>query len=742
MPRIGIKKNVKNEIAMQELAQLLMSVAGFGVPLGIMLLMAGRVKIRNEMDTLIRVISAFCVTMVCYWIVGQGLFHGDSVQGLFGLGWSAFSQTSLVGEVGDLRTIFLFSVPPIMATTAMVERGSFLAGNFLVAVVAIFVTPVVAHWAWYSEPDLKGWLAYQGFIDDGGAVVIFAAAAFVAIATSITLGPRMGRFPVKTDRPSGQSPTYHALGMILIVFGIAMVTAGHLDDLKTMSATLFKVLLGVSFAVMSALILLVVRRKDGASLDLMASALAGAVALSAFAPHTSPANAALAGLFAGSVSIGLRRVFLATEVDDPGDLAAAFLAGGLTGGLLSPVLFAVSSQSLINQLSVQLIGLITIAIWSFLLPYGVAQALMRASVLRVSEGDEARGLSRAHFGLRSEADFLVSQIAHGASIENVQQEGALDHQNALAENFSRSIATLRSEAHRATDRIRASMSDARKKTTMINRIRLAEDTLRVKSEDILLMLESSRRCEHDQINGVDFHQWLVSALEQVLDPAVQRLAQFARHLPLQVELEELETTVLAASDEIARSAHKMELLLDYASAQMRGFYSRDHVCDLAQLLSDHSIFLRSLADVRQSPIQIDCPVSSGYPVSGDANAFKRILSLVVEAALNRLGGQDSQPVRIELRQTSSSHHVQLECLDTGTALTRRQIRAILDPVTSGERLEELGINQILPLMLTARLVEAMGGDITLTSQQGIGTVIHCQFRKLTTQITKSRSGTA
>ncbi|SNY92012.1 Ammonia channel protein AmtB [Cohaesibacter sp. ES.047] len=722
---------------MLELAQFLMSMTGFGLPLGILLLMSGRVKARNELDTITRVVAGFCIGLVCYWLIGYSLISGRSVAGLFGLGFGLFGQIDVDFNMNDLPLLLLYTIPCILATASLSERGNFIGSNALVGVAALFIVPLVTHWVRSNGTGHAGWISGLGFNDQTGAEAIFVSAGAVGLAASAAIGPRRGRFPLHSGRPRGHSPTMHALGVIVMIFGTAGLSIAQVSNLDAMPDVLFKVLLGASFAVVSAMILLMSQREKGAAMDVMAAALAGAIALVAFAPYVTAANAALIGLFAGTVCIGLRRILMVIEVDDPGDLIATFLAGGLIGGLLSPVLQMSRSANLTELMIAQLIGIFAISAWSFGITYAAARVLDFYGRLRVSEFDEARGLSRAQFGIQSEMDFFLSQMGRRGSVSMQEAESDSEQSSQLAQIFGQAVVRTRNEAHRAVDRIQSATGNSKENAAMTSRIRFAEDTLKVKAEDIMLLLDGTLNSESTAINGVEFRVWLEEAMEILLQPALQDLEQFCRHMPLQAEFNEIENLVVAATSSVTRTAHQLELLHDFSDAQIKGFYSRDHSCDLASLLKEQSSFLKTLAEVRNSPIQIDCTDDSGLMVNGDANAFSRIISLAVEGALARLLGEEGQPVRVELRKHSSGQHIVFECLDTGTALSARQIRTITNPLHIESQLSEIGLRQILPLMLVGQLVEAIGGEMTLSSEQGLGTLMHCRFRMASTQRTKT-----
>lgn len=106
-----------------------------------------------------------------------------------------------------------------------------------------------------------------------------------------------------------------------------------------------------------------------------------------------------------------------------------------------------------------------------------------------------------------------------------------------------------------------------------------------------------------------------------------------------------------------------------------------------------------------------------------------MITLSAEGAFNRLLKGRVDPVRLELREHISGEYIIFECLDTGAALSSRQVRAITDPLASSGTLSEVGLSQILPLILATRLIEAIGGEFTLSSEHGLGTLLQARFRR-------------
>lgn len=144
---------------MLEMLRFFMSMTGMAIPLGLLLMMAGRVRYRNELDTLVRVTSAFGITIAFYWLTGYSLSTSPSFHGLFGTGNWAFGRDEMLGgDATNLQTIFLFSVPSIVVATSLSERGTWLTSNILIIAVAALIVPIAAHWPGLAIPIARdGW---------------------------------------------------------------------------------------------------------------------------------------------------------------------------------------------------------------------------------------------------------------------------------------------------------------------------------------------------------------------------------------------------------------------------------------------------------------------------------------------------------------------------------------------------------------------------------------------------------
>ncbi|MCV6548175.1 MAG: hypothetical protein OIF56_13005 [Cohaesibacter sp.] len=715
---------------MLELIQFFMSIVGIAIPLGLLLIMAGRVRYRNELDTLVRITSAFGITIAAFWLIGHSLFASPSFAGVIGWNWGGIdTYASNLTDSLNLRTVFLFTIPAILVSATMAERGKWMIGNLLVAFVAAFIFPVIAHWGWQNDHNSEGWLITRGFMDTGGAVVFFAAAGFAALATSLVVGPRMMRFPDQSTRPRGHSPSFSFVGVMILILGLAIMTAGQHSETSQMSHAFLNVVIGATFAGAAALGFLIMWPDRVNAMDLLNASLAGGIALIAFSSQVTPASAALVGMLAGAFAIALRNIFIHLEIDDVGDLIASAIAGGVLGGAIAPIMLPAENGNLLDILLVQWLGIAAIGLWSFLSVWVVAKSLDQIFGLRVEAADEVRGLSFANFAMQSEPDYIISYMSHNALLGSVLQKDSAEELDRFSTELSNKIVTLRNEIRRAVNRIQSTAPDAKAGAAMAARMRMADDTLRVNAEDVLLLLEHILCRENSAPYGPEIRTWAMEAIDVLLGPTMADLTQYIRHMPLQAELDELEAMATGAADSVARCAHQIEMVADFCDANKDGFFTRDRRCDLKALLQEKSKLLLASADIRNCPLQVDIAQSRQMVINGDLKALSRMLTLSAEGAFNRLAKGRNDPVRLELREHMNGDHILFECIDTGSALSARQIRAITDPLGASGLLSQIGLVQILPLILTTRLVEASGGEFTLSSEHGLGTLMQARFRK-------------
>ena len=100
---------------------------------------------------------------------------------------------------------------------AMAERTKFLSYCVYSAVISAFIYPIEAHWIWGG-----GWLSQLGFHDFAGSCAIHMVGGISALIGAKILGPRIGKYSVRTGKPHaipGHNIPIGALGVFILWLG-------------------------------------------------------------------------------------------------------------------------------------------------------------------------------------------------------------------------------------------------------------------------------------------------------------------------------------------------------------------------------------------------------------------------------------------------------------------------------------------------------------------------------------------
>jgi Amt family ammonium transporter len=142
--------------------------------------------------------------------------------------------------------------------------------------------------------------------------------------------------------------------------------------------------------------------------------LAGLVAVTASAHAISAAEAVIVGAIGGLVMMVADRLLVRWGIDDAVGAIPVHLAAGIWG-TLAVALFGDPQElgtglSTLEQLMVQLEGVLACAIWSFCVTYGLLWLLNRRWPLRVDPESERLGLNISEHGTRTELIELLEAM--------------------------------------------------------------------------------------------------------------------------------------------------------------------------------------------------------------------------------------------------------------------------------------------------------------------------------------------
>ncbi len=140
--------------------------------------------------------------------------------------------------------------------------------------------------------------------------------------------------------------------------------------------------------------------------------LAGLVGITAGADQMAALSASIIGLIAGAIVVFSVLFFDKVKIDDPVGAISVHLVAGIWGTLAVGIFGGLAGGA---QLVSQLIGIISIGIFSFAFAFIVFSIIKAAMGLRVSEEEEFEGLDVGEHGNVAYADFQTVSVGGGLS---------------------------------------------------------------------------------------------------------------------------------------------------------------------------------------------------------------------------------------------------------------------------------------------------------------------------------------
>ncbi|MER2072438.1 MAG: ammonium transporter, partial [Psychrobacillus sp.] len=266
----------------------------------------------------------------------------------------------------------------------------------------------IAHWIWGG-----GWLAEHGKQDFAGSTVVHLTGAMAALAATIILKPRIGKFNKdgSSNNLAGHNQVYTALGVLILWVGWFGFNAGStvsVDAAFFGFVALNTTLAAGAGAVAATLISWVVLGKSDIP-TILNGALAGLVAITASCAFVDVWASVVIGLIAGVLVFYSARFFEKRKVDDPIYALSVHGAAGVwgtlsTGFFATPELASVGKAGLfygggLDQLGVQLMGVVSCGLFAFVVSYAILFTMKKAmGGIRVTEEEELMGLDMSEHG--------------------------------------------------------------------------------------------------------------------------------------------------------------------------------------------------------------------------------------------------------------------------------------------------------------------------------------------------------
>jgi Amt family ammonium transporter len=395
---------------------------------GFAMVESGLCRAKNAVNILSKNVIVFCVTSLAFWAIGFAFMFGDGntflgLKGFFLLGpdnspataeaykgiFSSLNWTSVPLYAKFFFQLVFAGTAATIVSGAIAERikyFSFFAFSFLVGTL---IYPIQGHWIWGG-----GWLAQLGFKDFAGSTVVHSIGGWAAFVGAFLLGPRTGKYGL--DGRMHPIPG-HNLGMATLGAFILWIGWFGFNGGSTMAADPYPIsliilntnLAAAAGGVAATFASYLSTRKPDLSM-LLNGILAGLVGITAGADGATVLGSIIIGWVAGTLVVFSVIFFDRVKVDDPVGAISVHLINGIWG-TLAVGLFNKDAGLFygggIKQLSIQLLGIVSVGGFSFLSSLILWKVIQLFMGLRVSEEEEMEGLDIGEHGMEAYPDFSM-----------------------------------------------------------------------------------------------------------------------------------------------------------------------------------------------------------------------------------------------------------------------------------------------------------------------------------------------
>jgi ammonium transporter, Amt family len=385
---------------------LLFLICGFLVffmAAGFAMLESGMVTSKSVSVICAKNIGLVSISGIMFWMFGYNLAYGIPEGGYIGkfIPWSDSSAVDTGYSDGSdwyFQMVFCATTVSIVSG-AMAERIKLWPFFLFAAILSGIIYPIVMGWQWGG-----GWLASIGFSDFAGSTLVHSTGGAAALAGAIIIGPRLGRF-TKSGAPTPLKP-FAASSIPLVTLGVfvlwlgwfgfnggsqlAMGTANDAIAVSTIFVNTF--LAGAGGVIVAAI---VTRLNFGKTdvIQMLNGCIGGLVAITAEPLMPTPLVAILIGAVGGIIVVYGTKLLFSLKIDDVVGAVPAHLFAGIWGTLIVP------ATNTDTSFSTQLIGVLAVNIFVFIVAY-IIWSIMKSTIgLRLSKEGEIKGTDVTETGV-------------------------------------------------------------------------------------------------------------------------------------------------------------------------------------------------------------------------------------------------------------------------------------------------------------------------------------------------------
>mgnify|MGYP001498602409 FL=1 len=385
---------------------LLFLICGFLVMFmaaGFAMLESGMVTSKSVSVICAKNIGLFSIAGIMFWLVGYNLAYGIDPGGYIGkfIPWADGSKIGTGYSDGSdwyFQMVFCATTVSIVSGT-MAERIKLWPFFTFAAVLSGIIYPIVMGWQWGG-----GWLATLGFSDFAGSTLVHSTGGAAALAGAMIIGPRLGRF-TKSGAPAPLKP-FAASSIPLVTIGVfilwlgwfgfnggSQLALGTATDAIAVSKIFINTFLAGAGGVMGAAVITRLHFGKTDVVQMLNGCIGGLVAVTAEPLLPSPFAAILIGAVGGLIVVYGTKLLFSLKIDDVVGAIPAHLFAGIWGTLIVP---ATNSGA---NFSTQLIGVLSVNIFVFIVAYILFSAIKATIGLRLSKEGETKGTDVTETGV-------------------------------------------------------------------------------------------------------------------------------------------------------------------------------------------------------------------------------------------------------------------------------------------------------------------------------------------------------
>jgi Amt family ammonium transporter len=392
---------------------------------GFTMLESGLVRAKNTAEILTKNVGLYSIACIMYMLCGYSLMYpGEVGNAVFGslatlgsglLTSSDNAAADVIASGGDtyysglsdffFQVVFVATAMSIVSG-AVAERMKLWSFFAFAVILTGFIYPVQGFWKWGG-----GFLDQAGFLDFAGSGVVHLCGAAAALAGVLLLGPRKGKYGPggQINAIPGCNLPLAALGTLILWLGWFGFNGGSelkVSDVGEANAVAL-VFVNTNMAAAGGLVFaLILSRLWFGKADLtmaLNGALAGLVAITAEPLTPEPIAATLIGAVGGLLVVASIVTLDKLKIDDPVGAISVHGVVGMWG------LIAVVFTNEDARLGAQLLGLVTIFAWVFIMSFVVWFIIKTVIGIRVSEEEEYEGVDLSECGLEAYPEFTSAE---------------------------------------------------------------------------------------------------------------------------------------------------------------------------------------------------------------------------------------------------------------------------------------------------------------------------------------------